>query len=131
MQPQLTLRDLLWLTLVVALALGCWFDRMWLLPAHCMVQARRAYWPRFNDHEHSLRTVDLWPPDKAEIPWLRRLLGDGPTESLMYDPEKDPHGIQLREAKRLFPEATIWGWPRSKDLPEGIKALGENRRITI
>ncbi len=133
MKPQLTLRDLFWMVLVVAMGCGWFVDTRFVLPNLLLVRERAAYWPRFNDHNHSLRTVGFYPPDPfPKLPWIRTFMGDRPIMSLVYDPTQDRDGSELREVRRLFPEATIWGWPSiQEELPEGIVPYDEDRHLTI
>ena len=41
------------------------------------------------------------------LPWLRRALGDKPVQRLLYMPDRDPDGSELRRAEALFPETEI------------------------
>ena len=69
--------------------------------------------------------------ERVEVPWIRKIRGDGPTATLLYAPAKDPDGGQLEQAQRLFPEATIMGWPGETDLPPGMKAMDADRYFVI
>jgi len=103
----------------------------WIANTYPLVQERSTFLPRFNDHEYSLRLVILYPRENVQIPWARRVLGDFALETLMYEPEKDKDGSQLRHARRLYPEVKIFGWPGATNLPAGIKAIEADRHITI
>jgi hypothetical protein len=79
-----------------------------------------------------LQRVSLWPLfEKAEIPWIQKLMGDFPESSLLYEPFADPDGSQLRRVREHFPEAKIWGWPGQSNeaLPEGIEPLKRHVHI--
>jgi hypothetical protein len=114
------------LIVVAVLAVSC----AWLGMAYRLVLERRAFWPNFNDHNFSLRVPTfIQRPDQADIPWIRRVMGDSPTVTLIYDPVHDEDGRQLRQVRKLFPEAHIWGWPNGKNLPEGIMPFDATRGL--
>jgi hypothetical protein len=103
-----------------------------LRPIFLMVQERNDFCPRFNEHHFCLRAAQLVPGDQASVSWLRKVMGDSPVPTLVYSPELDKDGSELRRVRRLFPEATIWGWQYSKQpLPEGIRPIPQGRRIII
>ena len=106
---------------VITLALGSTYG---------FVQQRRAFWPRLNDGEYSVQSFALHPADQPrDIPWVRRVMGDFSCGTLLYRPAADADGSQLRLVQKLYPEATIWGWPNDPHLPQGIKPVAENRAI--
>ncbi len=106
---------------------------IWLGNTYRLVRERSDFTSHFKDFDYSLRGVGLLPPDDppAETSWIRRLMGDYPHGPLMYSPSQDPDGSQLSHVRRLFPEAHIWGWEKSKDLPDGIKAIDQSRHIVF
>src|SRR5690349_19120525 len=103
----------------------------WTAWQYRIVNARRTFWPRFNDHNFSVRTIGMPGSPRPHIPWLRQLLGDFAESNLVYNPRQDPHGEQLRQVRELFPEAKIWGWPGDRSLPAGIEPLADGQYYRI
>lgn len=127
------LRSLFVLLTVLAVVLA------WGTHNYRIVEQRKAFRPQFNDHDFSVRAAavfkfdaaGLTPYPRPELPWIRRLFGDSPTSDLIYDPDADPDGSQLRRTRELFPEAKIWGWPQIEPLPDGIERLSYRHHIII
>jgi hypothetical protein len=118
-RPQFRLRSLFIFTVIVPFA---------LLAHHAnVVRERQAMRPLFSVPGYSLR---LQPPERADptpIPLIRKMLGDSPVGDLFYSPVDDPGQSQLRQARRLFPETNIWGWPDDiAELPAGLERFPRN-----
>lgn len=120
-----SLRSLLVAVTGIGAMLG-WVTWQWQV-----VRARQALWPRMNQGPFSVRVIGVPGSAPRHIPWLRVILGDFPEANLIYDPTSDPRGEQLRQARELFPEATIWGWPGQRSLPTGVQPLPEGQPYRI
>jgi hypothetical protein len=102
----------------------------WLANTRDFVRNRGELLPYLGG-ESSLFAAALLPPDaRPEISWIRRWLGDLSIPSLMYDPRRDPTGSELRQARKLFPEARIrvWAGLSADGLPAGIE-LATNQGV--
>lgn len=96
-----------------------------------MVKARQALWAQMNEGSFSVRVISIPGNPHLSISWLRQALGDFGQADLVYSPSDDPHQIQLRQVRKLFPESTIWGWPGTRSLPAGIKPLADGQYYRI
>ncbi|MBW3598731.1 MAG: hypothetical protein KY475_15835 [Planctomycetes bacterium] len=111
----------------------------WVSHNYRIVQQRKEYWPQFNDHDFSVRAASVFKVGQAgliaypkpKVPWIRRVLGDHPTDHLIYNPTADPNGLQLRRTRNLFPEAKVWGWQHIEALPDGIERLTDQHYVMI
>lgn len=102
-RPQFSLKALLVATGVVALPLA------WLAHNANVVRQRNAILAQFTGGG------PLWigdairgDPKPAELPWIRRALGDHQVPALFWEREYGVESAFIRRLRKLFPEARIW-----------------------
>jgi hypothetical protein len=101
----------------------------WLLNTYRLVNDRREFLPEL-DSGGAVFAAQLRPADEArDVSWIRKLMGDRACGTIIYAPQRDPDGSELRKVRALFPEAHIWGWPDQQNLPQGIEPLPASTAI--
>ena len=73
--------------------------------------------PKLFEQDNSIRAIGVFENDRPPVPWIRRLMGDTGL-SAIYDPDADPGGRHLKQVRKLFPEAKIYGAPGEKPTPD-------------
>lgn len=103
----------------------------WIGETRELVRRRDRYWVAMDhDPDGVFLPADFLPPEKPlELPWLRRVMGDVSSGSILYSAEMDPQGRRLKEFRALFPEAQIRAWRQVPNLPHDVPAVHEDTVI--